>query len=648
MRLSSIAIKMLAFACAAGLSAVTANVLATKIDETTEIAVRGTLDARKLEWAEVQSDGLRVLLSGTAPDEAARFQSASAVGEVVDAARIIDQIEVAPTRAVTPPRFSVEILRNDSGISAIGLIPAASNRDDLVARLTRVAGEAGVADLMESADHPIPDGWADAMAFTLKALEKLPRSKVSVGAGQVSVTAMAPSAEARETLENTLRKAAPPGLTVHLALSAPRPVITPFTLLYRIDPGQSGRFEACSADSEETRAHILAAASAAGGADGATCRIGLGVPSKGWADAAAKAITALAELGAGSVTFADADVTLAAAEGTPPALFDKVVGELEAALPEVFALHAILPTPPDNSNSGPPEFIATLSPEGQVQLRGRLSDEGLQTMADAYAKARFGSASVYSAARTAEGLPIDWPVRVLAGIEALSRLSNGAVIVTPEKLDLRGASTNKNAGAEIAGLLADRLGEAETFSLDITYRAPPPPANEPKTPEQCEADIAEVQRSRGKITFEPSSATIDEASLGTMEAIADILADCGDIRLEIQGHTDSQGRTSMNQQLSQERAQSVLNELRARRILTSSYAAMGYGEAQPIADNKTEDGREANRRIEFRLIRPEPVAEEETALEALAKPATDEQTKDAAAAQSDAADPEETSPSEQN
>ena len=48
----------------------------------------------------------------------------------------------------------------------------------------------------------------------------------------------------------------------------------------------------------------------------------------------------------------------------------------------------------------------------------------------------------------------------------------------------------------------------------------------------------------------------------------------------------------MNQQLSQDRAQSVLNELRARRILTASYTARGYGEANPIATNKTEDGRE--------------------------------------------------------
>ena len=99
-----------------------------------------------------------------------------------------------------------------------------------------------------------------------------------------------------------------------------------------------------------------------------------------------------------------------------------------------------------------------------------------------------------------------------------------------------------------------------------------------------------------------------------MDDIAEVLKNCGDIRLEIQGYTDSQGRESMNLSLSQSRAESVLNELRARRVLTSSFVAKGYGEENPIADNKTEEGREANRRIEFRLIQPEAeTPEDETA-----------------------------------
>ena len=74
-------------------------------------------------------------------------------------------------------------------------------------------------------------------------------------------------------------------------------------------------------------------------------------------------------------------------------------------------------------------------------------------------------------------------------------------------------------------------------------------------------------------------------------------------------------RESMNLALSQNRAQSVLAALRDRRILTGTFKATGFGEASPIADNGTEEGREANRRIEFVLIQPEAVSAEEAEAE---------------------------------
>ena len=74
-----------------------------------------------------------------------------------------------------------------------------------------------------------------------------------------------------------------------------------------------------------------------------------------------------------------------------------------------------------------------------------------------------------------------------------------------------------------------------------------------------------------------------------------------ELSLEIAGHTDSQGREEMNLQLSQSRATAVLIELQRRKVLTSNYVAKGYGEVQPIAGNDTEEGREINRRIEFKL-----------------------------------------------
>lgn len=643
MRLSNVFIISLTFLAAAGLCLVAASFAVTAVEDSTEISVRRALDDADQGWAEVQADGLQVILSGTAPNEAKRFHAISEVGRVVDAARIVDAMDVTPTAALTAPRFSAEILRNESGVTIIGLIPAVTDREDLITQLNKIVGEEFVTDLLETASYPAPDGWEDALGFSVTVLSRLPRSKVSVSAGRIAITAISDSIEEKQALEAELNRAAPPGLRMALDIAAPRPVITPFTLRFLIDAG-GARFDACSAETEESRNRILGAAFSAGLAGPGNCTIGMGVPSPNWAKAAELSIAALAELGQGSVTFADADITLVAAQGTPHAIFDRVIGELETALPDVFALFAVLPEPEStDAVTGPPEFTATLSPEGSVQLRGRLSDANLRHVADSYAKARFGTEAVYTATRIVDDLPLDWPVRVLAGLEALSMLSNGAVTVSPDNLTVRGTSERETASADIARLFSEKLGEVETYALDISYRPPPEPQDAVPAPETCEADIAAIQ-ANGKIAFEPGSATIAEASQTTMDAIAEILTKCGEIRMEIQGHTDSQGRESMNQQLSQARAQSVLNELRGRRVLTASYAAVGYGETRPIAENDTDEGREENRRIEFWLIRPDPTDEPQTTLEAIeqgeAAPKTQADT-DSAETEPDAANGEE-------
>lgn len=628
MRLSSLLITAAPFAIAAALGLLAAHSVVDVIEDNSELGIRRSLDDQGLTWAEVHADGLKVFLTGTAPSEAQRFKAITTAGGVVDAARVIDDMAVADSASMQAPRFSIEILRNDSGISLIGLVPADMDRGKLVKSLQSIAGDAPVSDLLQTADYDMPEGWDDSVDFGIKALKKLPRSKISVEAGAVAIRAMTDSAEDKRDLEKDLSRAAGHDLTLALDISAPRPVITPFTLRFLIE-GDKARFDACSAEDEEARDRILAAARKAGLSGEADCTIGLGVPSPRWAEAAELSIAALADLGGGSVTFADADITLVAAEGTEQARFDRVVGELENDLPDLFSLHPTLPKPADLEPGEAPEFVATLSPEGQVQLRGRLSDDLARAATESYARARFGSASVYTAARLDDTLPDSWPLRVLAGIEALSHLSNGAVTVTPDAIAIFGKTGQPDASARIARLLVAKLGESARFDIDVEYLEKLDPVAAIPTPEECEARIGKILET-SKINFEPGSYTPDANSQNIIDAIAEILKECGEIKMEIGGYTDSQGRESMNQALSQARAQAVLNALRERRILTSSFKAVGYGESNPIASNETEEGRDANRRIEFKLIRPEPVVEGETALESL-EAETAEQGADATA-----------------
>ncbi|MBA83411.1 OmpA family protein [Thalassobius sp. S69A] len=623
MRLSSLATISATFGVAAGLCLIGAGFAVNVIEDNSELGVRRALDARDLHWTEVHANGLQVFLTGTAPSEAIRFNAITTAGTVVDAARVIDNMTVKATDQLHAPRFSVEILRNDTGVSLIGLVPAETDRSALMQNIHPLAANGHVTDLLETADYPVPEGWEDALQYALKALKSLPRSKVSVAAGAVEIRAMSDSAESKQKLEASLQRFAPGDMDLMLEITAPRPVITPFTLRFVMD-GSGPHFDACSAETDASRARILAAAQKAGLTGDVDCTIGLGVPSPTWAQAVETAIAALTDLGQGSITFSDADVTLVAAEGTAQGLFDRTVGELENALPEVFALHSILPVPEKtDAATEVPEFTATLSPEGLVQLRGRLNNDLTRTAAETFAKARFGSAQIYNAARLDDTLPSSWSLRTLTALDGLSQLSNGYVSVTPTLITLSGKTGNTDAKAEIARLFSEKLGETERYALKVDYVEALDPVASIPTPDECEAEIAEILKTR-KINFEPSSDKPDAEAAGILDDIAEILKECGEIRMEIAGHTDSQGREEMNLALSQRRAQAVLNALRARRVLTSAYIAQGYGEARPIADNDTAEGRDANRRIEFSLIRPEPVAEQETTLESVAKSA-DEQ-----------------------
>ncbi|SFR14864.1 OmpA family protein [Poseidonocella sedimentorum] len=610
MRLPASLIPAAAFLCAAAICVVGAVFAATLIETVSRDDVRAALDDAGFDWAEVEADGLNIILRGTAEDEMARVAAQSAAGHVVDAWRVDNQMTVRPATSLAPPAFSVEMLRNDAGVSLNGLVPVGTDREALAEAL-EAAGP--VRDFLDVADYPVPESWEPALRFAVGALAMLPRTQISASAESVEIKAIADSAEQKLRWELDLARRVPPGIAHTLDISAPRPVITPFTLRFRIDE-TGAKFDACSAHTEEGRARILGAARAAGLEADVPCRLGLGTPSPRWPDAVVRAIGALAELGRGSVTFSDADVELVAAEGTPPALFDRVVGELETGLPEVFSLRSTLEATPETTEEGPPEFTATRSPEGAVQLRGRLPDETSRQLADSIAKARFGVERVYTAARIDTALPQGWALRVLTGIEAFAELDSGMLRITPDSLTISGETGNPEASDEIASLLAQKLGDAAGYEIDVTYREELDPNSALPSPEQCIAEIAAIS-AVSKITFEPGSATIDSSARETLDDIAEVLLACGDLRIEIGGHTDSQGRESMNQQLSQQRAQSVLNELLARRVSISGFTAVGYGEAQPVADNGTAEGREENRRIEFKLIELEAENSSEPALE---------------------------------
>ncbi|EPX81794.1 OmpA family protein [Litoreibacter arenae] len=600
MRLKTIA----AFSIAAVLSIGGAWISAGLIEDRSSEVVTSKLIDGQHDWTTVTTDGLLVALGGEAPDEATRFRVVSAVGTVVDPDRIVDNMDVKAREKIEAPRFSVEMLRNGEGISLIGLIPPFEEGDGIADQLKDVAEGTGITDLLETANYPVPENWDNALSYAIQALRDLERSKISVMADLIEITAISDSPESKRRIESQLARSAPDGVRLLLNISAPRPVITPFTLRFTLDAEGNAAFDACSADTEASKARIIRAASDAGKIEKPECAIGLGVPSPNWTKAVEVAIAGLKDMGGGSLTFSDADVTMVALDSTSQGTFDRVVGEVDAALPEVFSLHAVLPEKvvvDGTGNDAVVEFVATRSPEGLVQLRGRLPDDGIKKIVGSFARAQFGSDKVYLATRDDEDLPESWPVRVLAALEALGTLESGSAIVQEDYVEIRGLTGDKSASDTISRTLADKLGDAENFEVNVRYDELLDKTLNIPTPEECVSRINTILAT-SKIVFEPSSSDITEEAGRTIDKIAEIAKQCERVKMEIGGYTDSQGREEMNAALSQQRADSVRAALMARRVLTSNMTSKGYGEEDPIADNDTAEGREANRRIEFKLL----------------------------------------------
>jgi len=577
------------------------------IENEAETQIQTALLAAGQDWATIRTDGLQVNLTGLAPDEVSRFRALEIMGEVVDTKRIHDGTTVVKSREILAPRFTLEALRNLDRISLIGLIPERQGRQQILERAQKIAGEGTVTDMLESAEHDIPAGWKANLAYGLDSLAQLPLSKISITAKRVKVTAATESVDEQQRLERMLRRTKPDGTVLVLDISAPRQVIAPFVMRVSLKNGHAA-LTSCSADTSDTKTRIQRAARKIGVPQSTGCDIGLGVPTTDWARAVVMSIEALKDIGGGTLTFTDSDIALIALDETTQMQFDKVVAKLENALPELFSLHAVLPPKVlvDGNNAALelPEFKASRSPQGKVQLRGRVQNSRSKNSITAFARALFGRAQVLNQTRIDQDLPDGWPKRVMAGLEGLAQLHHGSVTIQQDKVIIRGTSASPDASAEISRLFSVRLGGKQNYRIDVNFDETLVPVEKTLTGAECSRQINAVLTEQ-QIIFAPSSTTIEAGSQGVLDAIAEILRDCPDAKFEVEGHTDSQGSEETNKGLSQARANAVVDALLGRRVLISGLTAKGYGEDKPIADNKTEEGRAKNRRIAFRLMETE-------------------------------------------
>ncbi|HVY46569.1 MAG TPA: OmpA family protein, partial [Minicystis sp.] len=133
-----------------------------------------------------------------------------------------------------------------------------------------------------------------------------------------------------------------------------------------------------------------------------------------------------------------------------------------------------------------------------------------------------------------------------------------------------------------------------------------PPGGPSKLVEMTDKEIKILE----KIEFDTGKATIKGArSFQILDAVASVLKNAKQIALvEVAGHTDNVGPAVANRKLSQKRAEAVVAYLVKKGIDKKRLEPKGYGPDQPIADNKTAEGKQKNRRVEFRILKVEKPA----------------------------------------
>ena len=141
-------------------------------------------------------------------------------------------------------------------------------------------------------------------------------------------------------------------------------------------------------------------------------------------------------------------------------------------------------------------------------------------------------------------------------------------------------------------------------------KAPPPKPEvpkvvaKPKRPRRARMN-AQVKRVEidDKVMFATGKAELLDESHALLDDVAEVLQENPDANeIEVAGHTDATGSAELNRKLSNDRAEAVRAYLISKGVSAERLKAKGYGPDQPLADNKSDEGKEKNRRVEFRVV----------------------------------------------
>lgn len=295
----------------------------------------------------------------------------------------------------------------------------------------------------------------------------------------------------------------------------------------------------------------------------------------------------LARLSAGKVAISDDAVSL---QGMARDLGGReAIAAALKNLPEGFSVT-------ENAVQAPPYvFQANKDPVAStLTLSGYVPDSNSHAAIVAAAKRKFFTEQVVDNLKASIGSPGGFAQGVVEALGALSRLSTGALTISDQDVKLAGDAFYDAAPDQIRAELRADLPQGWRATADISTK--PPASSVDAT--VCQQLFAELL-AKAKIRFDSGRATIDRDSSGLLDRMIETALRCPTAKIEVGGHTDTDGDADANMALSQRRAQAVVDYMEKAAVPPDRLTAVGYGETEPVASNDTDDGKAQNRRIEF-------------------------------------------------
>ena len=573
------------------------------------------LEDAGLGWAKADFTGRDGVLRGTATGIKAQ-DDAIALAEKTWGVRIVAE-DMDVVRTASPYTWSAR----KEGVELVleGFVPS---REDRKAVLTMAKSQFPGFDIIDNMEiasgEPDRRTFMETVGFGLKQLTGFNYGEVSLSDRKFNITGLSKDVASYKALREALREELP--LDTRLATNRVKkpenttPFASPFTWT-AIKEDKRLRLSGY-VFSKRQKANIVAEAKKAmrGFKIIDNMEIARGVPTAPqWDRATTYGLLQLAKLERGTVNLRNLSYSIKghAANASDYADVEKKL----AQLPRSFRLDENEITLPKID----PYIFRADYHSRRLTLSGNVPDKQTRRDIKAHAKRQFPKALVLDKMEVGPGAPTDWERVTNSSLSQLARLKDGSTMIWNTEIEMRGQATSAERRDDIRDRMKGDIPSNYQFFDEI--RVPEPVEREEPEVFEDQPEITEYREddfvSEGRlekdvcqsylnsilagesIQFAPASAKFRKDSFPVLTRLAHTANRCPDTRIEIAGHTDSDGSHKFNEFLSLRRARSVVKYLTDKGVTKDRLSAIGYGESKPIVPNNNNANKAKNRRIEF-------------------------------------------------